>query len=246
MREISIGPGLSTGHPQNVSYRLDKVARHAPISGHWLDCGGCDGHYANGLLDRGANQVTITDLADSRVQEARRLWSDDPRFEFAACAAEHMPFESDTFDGVLLNEVLEHVIDEHESLSEIHRVLKPGGVLALFSPNRWFPFEGHGLDIRGRRVRMPVPLIPWLPKRLTRSIVKARNYWPHELRLLTQEAQLTPISTDFALPTMNTYPWLPTRLIDSYQSHLDRLDRSPLRRVGVSTLVIARKDPQAV
>lgn len=241
VREISIGPGLSTGDPQNVAYRLDKVVQHTPISGRWLDCGGYDGHYANGLLDRGASQVTITDVIDTRVQEARKLWSDDPRFAFAACPAERMPFDSDTFDGVLLNEVLEHVQDEHEALSEIQRVLKPGGVLALYSPNRRFPFEGHGLDIRGRRVHMPAPLIPWLPKRFTRSIVKARNYWPRELRRLTREAKLTPIQTDFALPTFNTFPWLPTRLISAYQAHLNELDRSPLRRVGVSTLVIARK-----
>ena len=239
--EISIRPGLSTGDPLNVSYRLDKIARHTPISGRWLDCGGCDGHYAKGLLDRGASQVTITDVIDTRVQEARELWSDDPRLAVAACPAECMPFDSDTFDGVLLNEVLEHVQDEHAALSEIRRVLRPDGVLALYSPNRRFPFEGHGLNIRGRPVHMPAPLIPWLPKRLTRSIVKARNYWPRELRRLTRQAGLIPIQTDFALPILNAYPWLPTRLVNAYQAHLNQLDRSPVRRVGVSTLVLARK-----
>ncbi len=243
MTETSIGPGLSTGHPQNVAYRLDKVARHAAIAGHWLDCGGFDGHYANGLLDRGADRVTISDVDPDRVREAEGLWSDDPRFAFAACPAERMPFASETFDGVLLNEVLEHVLDERESLGEVQRVLKPGGVLALYSPNRWFPFEGHGLDVRGRRLRAPAPLIPWLPKSLTQSVVKARNYWPRELRGLAEDAGLTPVEMDFALPTLNTYPWLPSRLVDSYQENLERLDRSPLRRFGVSTLVIARKGP---
>jgi ubiquinone/menaquinone biosynthesis C-methylase UbiE len=241
--ETSIGPGLSTGHPQNVAYRLDKVARHRAIGGHWLDCGGFDGHYANGLLERGASAVTISDVDAERVREAEGLWSGDPRFSFAACPAERMPFADASFDGVLLNEVLEHVRDERESLAEVRRVLKPGGVLALFSPNRWFPFEGHGLDLRGRRFRAPAPLIPWLPKRMTRSVVKARNYWPRELRQLAVDAQLTPFEVDYALPTLNTYPWLPPRLVDSYQRNLERLDRSPLRRFGVSTLILARKDP---
>ncbi len=241
MGENEIGPGLSTGDPHNVAYRLDKVARLVPIEGSWLDCGGFDGMYAKGLLDRGAGGATISDVSEERVEEARGLWSQDPRFDFAACPAERMPFGDDSFDGVLLNEVLEHVRDEEDTLSEIHRVLKPGGVLVLFSPNRWFPFEGHGLDVRGRRIRMPAPLIPWLPKRLTRSIVKARNYWPHELRALTERAELTTVRLDFALPTLNTYPWLPAGLVGVYQRHLDRLDRSPLRRFGVSTLVIGRK-----
>lgn len=244
MPEISIRPGLSTGNPLNVSYRLDKVARHARITGQWLDCGGCDGYYAKGLLDRGASQVTITDVIPGRVEEARQLWRADPRLEFAACPAERMPFDSDKFDGALLNEVLEHVQNERAALSEIRRVLRPGGVLALYSPNRRFPFEGHGLNIRGRPVHAPAPLVPWLPKRLTRSIVKARNYWPRELRVLTREAGLTPLQTDFALPVLSAYPWLSAPLITAYQSRLDQLDRSPFRLAGVSTLIVAGKGPQ--
>jgi ubiquinone/menaquinone biosynthesis C-methylase UbiE len=239
--ENSIGPGLSTGNPQNVAYRLDKVASLIPIGGSWLDCGGFDGQYAKGILERGAERVTISDVDGTRVDEANALWSRDSRFEFATCPAEEMPFATDSFDGVLLNEVLEHVRDERETLDEVSRVLKPGGTLVLFSPNRWFPFEGHGLEVRGKRFNMPAPLIPWLPKRLTQGVVKARNYWPRDLRHLVEGSAFESIRTDFALPTLNTYPWLPARLVNVYQENLDRLDRSPLRRFGVSSLVIGRK-----
>lgn len=81
------------------------------------------------------------------------------------------------FDGTLMNEVLEHVADEKQALSEVFRVLKPGGVFVLISPNRWFPIDGHFIKI-GSWTFGPAPLIPWLPKRLTRSITVARNYWP--------------------------------------------------------------------
>jgi len=233
-----IKQGVSTGTEGNVRYRLSKLG---PVGGHWLDCGGFDGHYAAGLLQRGAEHVTITDVGPERVDEARRLHGQDTRLSFAVCPAERMPFDTGSFDGVLLNEVLEHVADDQQAAHEIARVLKPGGRLFLFSPNRWFPIEGHGLHVGERMINVPAPLIPWLPKRLTGPFVKARNYWPHELVAICRNADLRIERRDFALPLFEHYPWLPERLVAWYLRHLDRLDRSPLRRFGVSTLVVARK-----
>ena len=49
-----------------------------------------------------------------------------------------MSFESDKFDVVLCNHVLEHVDDDIKAMSEIKRVLKPGGwaimQVPFFSP----------------------------------------------------------------------------------------------------------------
>ena len=54
-----------------------------------------------------------------------------------------IPFESQTFDWVVSNQVMEHVADLDAVLSEIHRVLKPNGfVLSLF-PDRGVWQEGH-------------------------------------------------------------------------------------------------------
>ena len=139
---------------------------------------------------------------------------------FSACPAENMPFEDASFDGVLLNEVFEHVVDERQTLAEIRRVLRPGGVLALFSPNRWFPLEGHGLRVGQRRIHAPAPLIPWLPKRLTKPYVKARNYWPRELLAHVRAAGLRPRRPQFVFPMKVNYPWMPARLIGPYQRNV--------------------------
>jgi len=48
-----------------------------------------------------------------------------------------LPFVDSTFDTVLCNQVLEHVSEPHELLAEIARVLKPGGVLMLTTPQVW-------------------------------------------------------------------------------------------------------------
>lgn len=45
-----------------------------------------------------------------------------------------IPFEACTFDLVIANHVLEHVADDLRALSEIHRVLRPGGFAILQTP----------------------------------------------------------------------------------------------------------------
>ena len=65
-------------------------------------------------------------------------------------AGEALPFEDEKFDLVLSHEVLEHVADDRRCLEEIVRVLKPGGRLVLFVPNRGYPFETHGIYWRGK------------------------------------------------------------------------------------------------
>jgi len=38
-----------------------------------------------------------------------------------------MPFEDNTFDVIFCNHVLEHVADDHKAMTELCRVMKPGG-----------------------------------------------------------------------------------------------------------------------
>ncbi|HEY9116965.1 MAG TPA: methyltransferase domain-containing protein [Roseivirga sp.] len=45
-----------------------------------------------------------------------------------------IPFEDNTFDVVFCNHVMEHVDDDIKAMSEIHRVLKPGGWAIIQSP----------------------------------------------------------------------------------------------------------------
>ena len=48
-----------------------------------------------------------------------------------------LPFSNQTFDIIICSEVLEHIPDEQRALSEIRRVMKPGGTLVVSVPRAW-------------------------------------------------------------------------------------------------------------
>lgn len=87
------------------------------------------------------------------------------------------PFDDNTFDTVILNDVLEHISyeDIEVVLSEIKRVLTSDGVIYISVMNRWQLVEPHTL----------IPLLTWLPRFAWNSVcnkVKGRNYinyWPY-------------------------------------------------------------------
>ena len=179
------------------------------------------------------------DVEAPRIVEAKARHLDHASFTHFDGA--RLPFSDGTFDGAFVNEVLEHVDDEQAALSEVHRVLKSAAPVVVISPNRWFPLEGHVVHV-GRRIICPAPLVPWLPKRLTRTMTVARNYWPHELIREVRQAGYEIVEVGYIWPILEVYPWLPQALIHRYQRHVERLDDiAVLRKFGVSTLVVGRK-----
>ena len=70
--------------------------------------------------------------------------SSDRPFLFRLVESEWLPFEEESFDVVVSHHVIEHVTDQNLHLSEIKRVLKPGGICYLACPNKGSPFmKGH-------------------------------------------------------------------------------------------------------
>lgn len=75
-------------------------------------------------------EVTLSDFSPGMLQEARHNLEDSGRpFGYLVSDAQSIPFEDGSFDAVIANKMLYHVPDRPMALSEIHRVLKPGGHL---------------------------------------------------------------------------------------------------------------------
>ena len=228
-------PGDSTAIGTNVNYRLGKLKRLGLIQGVWLDCGCANGGYTEALIAWGAEKAIGIDPEPSGIAAAIAKKSAATEYH---CFTDHFPLDDRSVDGVLLNEVLEHVADEAATLREIHRVLKPGGRLVVMSPNRWFPFEGHGMRFFGRSFGYPIPFLPWLPSRLSARVMSARNYWPNELRKIVAAAGFDVLMIDYVMPVFNRYQWLPRTVISAYRHLLPLIEKTPLRKFGVSTLIV--------
>lgn len=77
--------------------------------------------------------LTLSDLSPGMVEEALARCR---RLPFAGVAghqadASALPFADDTFDAVIAMHMLYHVPEPARAIAEMHRVLKPGGVLAV-------------------------------------------------------------------------------------------------------------------
>jgi len=94
---------------------------------------GCGNGIASYALSLAGYSVTATDSSTGEVagiNAARKLVGvDGAHFEIVHAAGEKSPFPDDSFDVVWMREVLHHMKDLPAFLSEMRRVLKPGGVI---------------------------------------------------------------------------------------------------------------------
>ena len=99
-----------------------------------LGCGG--GFMSEALAQRGA-QVTGIDPAALAIDAARRhAATQNFPIRYDVGIGESLPYGDGEFDAVLCVDVLEHVEDLRRVLSEVRRVLRPGGTFLFDTINR--------------------------------------------------------------------------------------------------------------
>jgi SAM-dependent methyltransferase len=111
-----------------------------------LDIGSGNGRHSFEALRRGARLVAcdlrLVDLfAANQTMAAMAQAGESPAcagFAAAAGDARSLPFRDGSFDRVIASEVLEHIDEDTQAMTELSRVLKPGGMAAVTVP-RWFP-----------------------------------------------------------------------------------------------------------
>ncbi|MEX2010523.1 MAG: class I SAM-dependent methyltransferase [Parcubacteria group bacterium] len=87
------------------------------------------------ILSVGCGPGIIEDKFPGKVQGLDKLIPDYALIPVAQGLLEQIPFDKNTYDVVFLGEILEHVYDTHQAISEVKRVLKTEGLLVLTVPN---------------------------------------------------------------------------------------------------------------
>jgi SAM-dependent methyltransferase len=103
-----------------------------------LDCGCGPGTITVGLARRVApGSVVGVDLAEGQVAIARdaAARAGVGNVTFLAADAGALPFPAASFDAVLAHALLEHLPQPGRALRELRRVLRPGGLVGLTSPD---------------------------------------------------------------------------------------------------------------
>lgn len=101
-----------------------------PLSGEVLEIGGGSGAMASGVVHRFPDiHLTVTDVDVNMVKRAREVLSSHREAHVEVADVTALPFDTARFDVVTSYLMLHHVINWADALTEIGRVLKPGGVL---------------------------------------------------------------------------------------------------------------------
>jgi ubiquinone/menaquinone biosynthesis C-methylase UbiE len=101
-----------------------------------LDISSGEGYGAN-LLAQVAAQVTGADIDAVAVALAKRKYKQD-NLKFLTGAADKLPCATGSFDIVVSFETIEHYDQHQDMMQEIKRVLKPGGLLIISSPDKLY------------------------------------------------------------------------------------------------------------
>jgi demethylmenaquinone methyltransferase / 2-methoxy-6-polyprenyl-1,4-benzoquinol methylase len=134
---------------QNGRWRRAMVGRIAPAPGQAvLDVASGTAGVALQIAARTGASVVGVDLTEQMLRQGQRNVADaglSDRIRLTAGRAEQLPFADATFDALTFTYLLRYVLDPQATLSELARVVKPGGQVAslefLLPPSRfWRPW----------------------------------------------------------------------------------------------------------
>jgi SAM-dependent methyltransferase len=232
--------------------RLDMIVHAAGerISGLVLENGCGVGMYVEKLTGLGSRVIGLEyDL--ERAVEAR-VNSD----EIINATGEFLPFPSstlrhgeretnrqgDAFDLILSHEVIEHVQDDRAAVCEMIRVLKPGGRIVIFCPNRGYPFETHGIFWKGKYYFGNKLFVNYLPRSLRNKLAPhVRVYSRSDMQKLFEGLHVKFIERTIIFGAYDNIIARFGVLGKFLRAILQFLEATPLKELGLSHFWVVEK-----
>lgn len=157
---------LDEEHRRQKARKILAVLRHFlgrdRLSGLLVADLGCSaGYIADELATAGADRVLGFDIDAPGLQKAHVRFGD--RVTFFGASGDRLPLPDGSLDVVVYNHIYEHVVDQDAVITELGRVLKPGGVIYLGLANRLGVIEPH----------YRLPFLSWLPAPVADRYVRA-------------------------------------------------------------------------
>jgi SAM-dependent methyltransferase len=143
---------------------LARLSPHVPLGpgARVLDVGAAQGLTVVAFRRAGFDAAGIEPWSEAVARSRAVAAATGVDFEMVEGYAESLPFDSESFDLVHAQSVMEHVKDPAAVFAESHRVLKPGGGLYFHTSNALCPRQP---EISG------FPCFSWYPQPLKRRIL---------------------------------------------------------------------------
>lgn len=212
------------------------VREWSTLSGRVLDCGSGLGTWMHAFGRFGG------DVFGLEVEFERITQSITQERGVVQAVGETLPYADGSFDTVFSNEVIEHVADDRLCLKEMVRVLKPGGRIIIFCPNRWYPVEQHGIYWRGRYKFGNIPLINYLPDIWRDKLAPhVRTYSKRKLRQLYHDLPVREIHHRRIFGGYDNIVYRKPTLGKLIRNVLYTSESTPFAVLGISHLVVLEK-----
>ncbi|MFO0953634.1 MAG: class I SAM-dependent methyltransferase [Isosphaeraceae bacterium] len=158
-------------HIEGAEARGEALATRLPRTGRVLEVGCGTGGLLSALAREGREAVGVDIASRWLVVARRRLEDRGLEVSLVAAEAERLPWPDSSFDVVAADSLLEHLDDPGAALREFRRVLRPGGTLVVWSPNRFTLSTDPHLGLWG---------LGWLPRGLLPAYLRwrGRTEWP--------------------------------------------------------------------
>jgi SAM-dependent methyltransferase len=218
--------------------RLEMILRAAGerIKGRILENGCGVGMYVEHLSPLDGEVIGL----EYDLERAAEAHANSPHILNAA--GEFLPLPSSTLDLILSHEVIEHVQDDCAAVREMVRALKPGGRIALFCPNRGYPFETHGIYWKGKYHFGNKLFVNYLPRALRDKLAPhVRVYSSKDLQKLFEGLPIKYVERTIIFGAYDNIIARFGPLGKFLRGILQFLEKTPLRVFGLSHFWLIEK-----